>query len=90
MRASLRGSRKLKALQDSKSLAAQSQTQTSAAAAAASERLSSGGGVVGVENEAYVDDEDEKEKVAGICKYLNRQLEASSINNVSSFLFGKR
>lgn len=54
MRASLRGSRKLKALQDNKAGAQQQQP-------VAAERS-----VIGVENEAYVEDED-VEKVTGKC-----------------------
>lgn len=54
LRASLRGSRKLKALQDNKAGAQQQQP-------VAAERS-----VIGVENEAYVEDED-VEKVTGKC-----------------------
>ncbi|XP_046802404.1 protein PALS1-like isoform X2 [Lucilia cuprina] len=53
LRASLRGSRKLKALQDNKSTAQQQQP-------VAAERS-----VVGVENEAYIEDEDATEKITG-------------------------
>lgn len=53
MRASLRGSRKLKALQDNKPAAQQQQP-------VAAERS-----VVGVENEAYIEDEDATEKITG-------------------------
>ncbi|XP_037812181.1 uncharacterized protein LOC119603950 isoform X1 [Lucilia sericata] len=53
LRASLRGSRKLKALQDNKSAAQQQQP-------VAAERS-----VVGVENEAYIEDEDATEKITG-------------------------
>ncbi|XP_065366267.1 uncharacterized protein sdt isoform X1 [Calliphora vicina] len=53
LRASLRGSRKLKALQDNKPTAQQQQP-------VAAERS-----VVGVENEAYIEDEDATEKITG-------------------------
>lgn len=53
LRASLRGSRKLKALQDNKPAAQQQQP-------VAAERS-----VVGVENEAYIEDEDATEKITG-------------------------
>ncbi|TMW53051.1 hypothetical protein DOY81_001914 [Sarcophaga bullata] len=54
LRASLRGSRKLKALQDNKTSTAQQQQPVAA------ERT-----VVGVENEAYIEDEDTTEKITG-------------------------
>lgn len=77
MRASLRGSRKLKALQDhsSKSLLQQQQLtqQQHQQLSTAHELVSDALLLRGVENEAYLEDETEKDKIVGkIYGYFNK------------------